>query len=143
MKIYFALPVIVGRTGAISFLEMLTFLVEKGHRVLTEHLFHLEGLPAERQVPRCQVFTRDIRWLESSDVLIAEVTAPSTGVGYEVAHAIGLGKPVLCLAEEGIPVSAMIEGNPALTLARYRDSAEAMEAVADWLERWLVAAPSG
>ncbi|MCX5976539.1 MAG: nucleoside 2-deoxyribosyltransferase [Coprothermobacterota bacterium] len=143
MKIYFALPVVAGRTGVLSFLEMLAFLEEKGHRVLTEHLFHLDALPAERKVPRCQVFARDIRWLEESDVLIAEVTAPSTGVGYEIAHAISLGKPALCLAEAGVPVSAMIEGNPALTLVRYRDSPLAMEGVADWLERLVAAGSAG
>ena len=81
--------------------------------------------------------------MEGSEVLIAEVTVPSTGVGYEVAHAISLGKPVLCLAEAGVPVSAMIEGNPALTLVRYRDSAEAIEGVADWLERLAAAGPAG
>ncbi len=143
MKVYFALPVIAGRTGAVSFLEMLASLKEKGHQVLTEHLFHLNALPAERRVPRSQVFARDIRWLEGSDGLIAEVTVPSTGVGYEVAHAIGLGKPVLCLAEAGVPVSAMIEGNPALTLARYRDSAEVIQVVAGWLERLVVAGSAG
>ncbi|MEI6509846.1 MAG: nucleoside 2-deoxyribosyltransferase [bacterium] len=143
MKVYFALPVIAGRTGALSFLDLLESLEEKGHHVLTGHLFHLDALPAERQVPRCQVFARDIGWLEESDVLIAEVTAPSTGVGYEVAHAISLGKQALCLAEAGVSVSAMIEGNPTLTLVRYRDSDEAIEAVADWLERWVAAGPAG
>ncbi|MCX5970291.1 MAG: nucleoside 2-deoxyribosyltransferase [Coprothermobacterota bacterium] len=143
MKVYFALPVVAGRTGAVFFLEMLTSLEEKGHQVLTEHLFHLDSLIAERRVPRSQVFARDIHWLEGSDVLIAEVTVPSTGVGCEVAHAISLGKPVLCLAEAGVPVSAMIEGNPALTLSRYRDSVEAIKGVAEWLERLVAAEPNG
>ncbi|HNB51303.1 MAG TPA: hypothetical protein PK530_05150, partial [Anaerolineales bacterium] len=47
-----------------------------------------------------------------SEVLIAEVSTPSHGVGYEIGYALGLGKRVLCLHREGARVSKMITGNP-------------------------------
>jgi nucleoside 2-deoxyribosyltransferase len=47
------------------------------------------------------VYQRDIAWVEACDVMIAEVSTPSHGVGYEIAYAIGLGRPVLCLYRQG------------------------------------------
>ncbi len=38
-----------------------------------------------------------MQWLSQCHVVIAEVTQPSLGVGFEIARAITLNKPVLCL----------------------------------------------
>ena len=40
---------------------------------------------------------RDVVLLTMCDVMVAEVTHPSLGVGYEIGRAVELGKPVLCL----------------------------------------------
>merc|ERR1712137_857198 len=40
---------------------------------------------------------RDVALLTLCDVMVAEVTHPSLGVGYEIGRAVELGKPVLCL----------------------------------------------
>jgi len=40
---------------------------------------------------------RDVALLTMCDVMVAEVTHPSLGVGYEIGRAVELGKPVLCL----------------------------------------------
>lgn len=57
------------------------------------------------------IFKKDTTWIEESDCVIAEVTVPSTGVGYEICHAVNHQKPVLCVYEEGAKVSAMVLGN--------------------------------
>jgi len=61
--------------------------------------------------------------------MIAEVSTPSHGVGYEVAFGLGMGKPILCCYREGVTVSKMILGNdsPNLELGTYTDSKEAVE----------------
>jgi hypothetical protein len=38
-----------------------------------------------------------MQWLSQCHVVIAEVTQPSLGVGFEIARAVTLNKPVLCL----------------------------------------------
>lgn len=43
------------------------------------------------------IYKRDVDWLLESDFVIAEVTQPSLGVGYELGFAEAKGKPVLCL----------------------------------------------
>jgi nucleoside 2-deoxyribosyltransferase len=44
-----------------------------------------------------EILERDLEWLSQAHVVIAEVTQPSLGVGFEIARAITLNKPVLCL----------------------------------------------
>ena len=57
--------------------------------------------------------------------MVAEVTVPSLGVGYEIAVALAHGIPVLALfrPEEGRRLSAMIAGAPGVQVAEYGDNA--------------------
>ena len=70
---------------------------------------------SHRYRPR-EVYRRDIGWIEQSDAMVAEVSTPSLGVGYEVGYALHIAQPVLCLYRRGLFVSKMITGNPAPTL---------------------------
>ena len=63
-----------------------------------------------------EVYVRDTSWIEACDALIAEVSTPSHGVGYEIGYALSKGKPVLCCYRQGGRVSKMISGNPDLNL---------------------------
>jgi hypothetical protein len=69
------------------------------------------------------IYSRDMHWLDRADALVAEVSAPSLGVGYEISHALHVCKiPVLCLVHAGVQnLSAMIAGNtsPGMRLERY------------------------
>uniref|UniRef100_A0A452EMR6 2'-deoxynucleoside 5'-phosphate N-hydrolase 1 n=1 Tax=Capra hircus TaxID=9925 RepID=A0A452EMR6_CAPHI len=58
------------------------------------------------------IHDRDLAWLQQADVVVAEVTQPSLGVGYELGRAVALHKPVLCLfrPKSGRVLSAMIRG---------------------------------
>ena len=66
--------------------------------------------------PPEEVYERDTSWIEACDALIAEVSTPSHGVGYEIGYALSKGKPVLCCYRRGRRVSKMISGNPDLNL---------------------------
>lgn len=57
------------------------------------------------------IFERDIKWIAESDVLVAEISSPSLGVGYEISYAEHMNKPVICFYMEDINISAMINGN--------------------------------
>jgi nucleoside 2-deoxyribosyltransferase len=99
--------------------------------VLTEHVGNKalsDG--GEHDLSHNQIHARDMAWLEECDAVVAEVTTPSLGVGYELGIAEKLGKPVLCLFDAGnrnYRLSAMLSGNPRVTVARYQtlDEAEA------------------
>ena len=76
-------------------------------------------------------------WLKSSHAVIAECTATSMGVGYEIGIAESLGKPILCLYRKDKDVaklSAMIIGNPNVTVKYYETVPEACAIVDDFLD---------
>lgn len=108
----------------------------KGHgTVLTEHIVDvLDG--DEVDVTDEEIFLRDVAWLGEADVLVAEVTAPSLGVGYEIGIAEALGKPVLCLyrGRPGRRLSAMISGNRGLAVREYDEPEEALGLIDEFLE---------
>ena len=117
MKIYFACSITGGREFESVYQAIVHALAENGHSVLTAHLVESDVMEVEAALSPGDVYTRDINWVHECDVLIAEVSVPSHGVGYEVGYALGIGKPVLVLHREGRKVSKMISGNPDKKLA--------------------------
>jgi 2'-deoxynucleoside 5'-phosphate N-hydrolase len=95
----------------------------------------------EKVVNPAEIFTRDMRWLEECDVVVAEVSTPSHGVGYEVARGLMLNKPVFCCYRQGKRVSKILTGNShsKLTLIEYDVPEKAVQEVL----RFLAAISSG
>jgi 2'-deoxynucleoside 5'-phosphate N-hydrolase len=82
------------------------------------------------------IFKRDMAWLLESNVVVAEVTIPSLGVGYELGRAVAMKKPVLCLHRlaSARPLSAMIAGNPHIQTAAYSSIEEATRIIERFLK---------
>lgn len=87
-------------------------LGETGVEVLSWHVADPELEETESKMTEQEIYDRDMGLLAESDALIAEVTVPSTGVGYEICRALDLKIPVLCLHRPEAVVSAMVLGNP-------------------------------
>ena len=85
-----------------------------------------------------KIHDRDLEWLRGCDYLVAEVTTPSLGVGYEIARATEWGKGVLCLyrPENGRSLSAMIAGCTAVTVREYSDPADLKDIFEEFLGDW-------
>ena len=135
MKIYFAGSIRGGREDAALYFQIINYL-KTFAEVLTEHV----GDPSLTSVgddgPNDKfIHDRDIDWLNASDVIVAEVTTVSMGVGYEIGRAIESGKKVLCLfrPDAGKNLSAMISGCDALTVVNYSTLAEAKRAIEKFL----------
>jgi len=75
------------------------------------------------------IYQRDIDLIKDSDIVIADVTIPSLGVGYELAYAEKLSKKIFCLSHyiEGKKVSAMIAGNNNFTVFSYKNREDILE----------------
>jgi len=132
MKIYFAGAIRGGRQDASTYHAMIAHL-QAHAEVLTEHVGN-EALSdgGEHDLTDKEIHARDVAWLEDCDAVVAEVTTPSLGVGYELGVAEKLDKPILCLFDSGNPdfrLSAMLSGNPKVTVARYQTLDEATEAM--------------
>jgi hypothetical protein len=81
------------------------------------------------------IYRRDQDYIRRCEVMVAEVTIPSLGVGVEIAQAGMQGKPVLALYQprKHRKLSAMVSGDPNVTVAEYRTAEEVKEAI----ERFL------
>jgi len=135
MNIYFACSITGGRAFESVYQVITRTLLEDGHEVPTAHLAESNVMALEKVIDPHEVYSRDVDWIRACDSLIAEVSVPSHGVGYEIGFVLEQGKPVLCLAQEGIAVSKMITGNPhpALQVKSYRDVAEAIKLIREFL----------
>jgi 2'-deoxynucleoside 5'-phosphate N-hydrolase len=134
MKIYFAGSIRGGREDAELYAQIIGILKKSGI-VLTEHIGDVSLTDAGDDGPTDRfIHDRDLQWLNDSDVIVAEVTTVSMGVGYEIGRALESGKKVICLyrAKEGKKLSAMIAGCPDLTLVNYNNLSE-IELVIDEL----------
>ena len=136
MKIYFAASIRGGRKDQNKYNELIRFLSSKVE-VLTEHIGDSSlNQTGEQNLSDKEIYQRDLEWLESADAIVAEVTNPSLGVGYELGIAEKLGKPILCLfddADHNYNLSAMISGNHKITTFRYTSLGKAKEGIVDFL----------
>ena len=122
MKIYFCGSIRGGRGLAQTYEGIIGMLRAYG-TVLTEHVGSDEVIHKEdRVLSDKEIHDRDLGWIIESDLLVAEVTVPSLGVGYEIGRAIAMAKPVLCLYDAGSekPLSAMIAGSDKVEMKLYK-----------------------
>ena len=136
MKIYFAGAIRGGRQDAGLYHEIVRLLRNHGE-VLTEHVADSAVGVLGQDIGDQKIHDRDLEWLRISDYLVAEVTTPSLGVGYEIARATEWGKHVLCLfrPKHGRSLSAMIAGCSAVTVREYREPSELKDIFEEFLHR--------
>ena len=126
MKIYFCGSIRGGRDLARRYERVIGMLQGCG-TVLTEHVGSDEVIQTkDRVLTDREIHDRDMGWIMESDLLVAEVTVPSLGVGYEIGRAIESGKPVLCLFDANVDnsLSAMIAGSKGVDVKLYRSEEE-------------------
>ena len=136
MKIYFAGAIRGGRENAQLYENIIAYLKEKG-KVLTEHVGNTDlSWEGETSKKDEEIYNRDIKWLQSTDIVVAEVTTPSLGVGYELGIAEKLQIPILCLyrSVNGKSLSAMVQGNKAFICREYKTFIEAQKWIDDFIQ---------
>jgi len=135
MTIYFAASISGGRGDQAIYEQIIEILKQHG-TVLTEHFGNASLTAAGEAMPDCDIHDRDLEWLRSADVLVAEVTTPSLGVGYEIGRAVEWGKRVVCLyrPSHGRRLSGMIAGCAGVTVHSYEHVGE----LPDLLKRALL-----
>ncbi len=123
MNIYFSCSITGGRYDQDVYFDIVSALKARGHEVPTEILADENILNIEAVSIAEDVFKRDIAWLDECDAVVAEISTPSHGVGYEIAYALCNGKPVICGYQKGKRVSKMLTGNshPLIQLSEYSD----------------------
>lgn len=114
--------------------------MKKYGEVLTEHVGSSDiNAMGETHLTEKQIHDRDMQWLNETDIVIAEVSTASLGVGYEVGRAIELNKKILCLyrSQDGKSLSAMIAGSPDVKNAEYVELDDAKKVIDEFLREKL------
>ena len=132
-KIYFSGSISGGRQDAELYHRLIARISETDE-VLTKHIGDLSYSTAGRTLEDEQaVYDQDTAWLREADLVIAECSRPSLGVGYEMAYAERLGKPGHIFCRQGIHLSAMLRGNPYFQVYFYQTEEELFGMIDDVL----------
>ncbi len=125
IKVYFCGSIKGGRQDR-KIYEELIHHIGKYAKVLTEHIAD-PNAALDHHLTDKAIHDRDIEWLRESDLIIAEVTQPSLGVGYEIGRALEWGKPIVALYRnnEEKKLSAMIAGVDDIQVYLYNDLSDA------------------
>jgi 2'-deoxynucleoside 5'-phosphate N-hydrolase len=87
-----------------------------------------------------QIYKRDLKWIDGSKFMIAEISGPSLGVGFEISYAVFQRKlPVLAIYNSDVQqISAMILGcdSPLLTIQKYRDEEDMKKIIKAYLTKF-------
>ena len=141
LQIYLACTV-RGDRGAVTALRALVCALEAdGHTILTTHLLDDDVDGAEAALSEREVYERDVRWLEACDVLIADASGSSFGVGFEVGYVLGRSEHtkqrVLLLyhTDRRDRISRLIVGNahPRCDVLKYQNPEDLVSRVVNWL----------
>ncbi|MBR0135004.1 MAG: nucleoside 2-deoxyribosyltransferase [Clostridia bacterium] len=133
-KVYFAGSIRGGRTDAELYKRMIAFIKTRAE-VLTEHVGDLslslfEGEPGRDKL----IYGQDTAWLRECDLVIAECTCPSLGVGYELCYAEKFNKPCFVFYNKAKGrLSAMIKGDEYFTIVPYKSEEELFERLSEIL----------
>ena len=134
-KIYFSGSIRGGRDDISFYLGIVEHLRIYGE-VLTEHVANKNfALIGEDVLSDKQIHDRDVSWLNESNIIVAEVTKASLGVGYEIGRIIERNlwvsnlqrKHILCLYRDQTDkrLSAMIAGCDDLRNVKYQNLEQA------------------
>ena len=135
MKIYFAGSIRGGRVDADLYRRMIEYM-QKTDRVLTEHVGSPHLNLMEQGKRDVEIYDQDTAWLRESDLVIAECTCPSLGVGYELAYAEKFGKPCHIFYDRSkTQLSAMLTGNPYFHIHPYTIEEEIFSILDELLNR--------
>ena len=113
--------------------------------VLTTHIANKNlALMGEDGLSDPEICRRDRNWLRKSKRVVAEVTTPSLGIGFEIGTMVerneNVGeserKPILCLyrSSQDKRLSAMINGCDGVTVCEYQTLDEAKSVIDEWIK---------
>lgn len=142
MRIYLACTIRGDRSRLEVARALATVMRQGGHELLTERFLDDRAEDEDGRLSEAEVFQRDLAWLDECDVLVAEASGSSYGVGFEVGYVLArageTGKAVVVLYDRRARdrVSRLISGNthPHCVTVEYASADEAAAALAARLQ---------
>lgn len=133
MSIFFTGAISGGRAHQPHYSTIIKILAQYGV-VFSSHVSDAElSQYGETQHPAEEILTREQDALRKCDVVIAEVSTPSLGVGYLVGRATALHKKVIALyfGDDALKLSSIIKGDSGITVREYRTDGDIEKILAE------------
>src|SRR3990167_1555380 len=121
-KIYFTAAISGGRINQPHYAVIVEMLKQYG-TVFSEFVADkFLGEYGETELEREEIHDRELERLGKSDIVVAEVTTPSLGVGYLIAQATTAHKKVIALykGEDTMKLTAMVKGDKTVRVYLYK-----------------------
>lgn len=144
LTLYFAGSISGGRNDVALYREIIVALEAEGHRVLAGAVAAEHITASGEGLDTCAIFDRDLAWIAGAGILVAEVSMPSTGVGYEIATArYRYGIPVICLYRPAHTArcTAMVSGDRGIELIEYSNLADLLPRLSASMAKYTAATP--
>jgi nucleoside 2-deoxyribosyltransferase len=144
LTLYFAGAISGGRDDVALYREIIAALEADGHRVLAGAVAAEHVTASGETLDSHAIFDRDLAWIAECDIVVAEVSKPSIGVGYEIATArYHRGIPVICLYRPAHTsrCTAMVSGDRGIELIEYTDLPELLPRLSSALAKYTAARP--
>jgi nucleoside 2-deoxyribosyltransferase len=124
-----------GRLAQEELRKIPDIIEELGMVVISRHQTSERFMEIESRLTDKEIHDRDYRWLKDADMVIAEITNPSLGVGAEIADAVNQGIPVLCVYKSDYEhqISAYIRGKAGVVCRAYSDHDELKEVIREFV----------
>lgn len=108
-----------------------------GFELVTKHQIDKDTFNIQKKMTLRQIHDRDIEFIKEADIIVAEISNPSLGVGAEVADAVYMKKPVLCFYKEdlGSSISGYLRGKPGVECFEYSSLGELKARLFEFAER--------
>ncbi len=122
--IYFSGAISGGRADVALYQRIVDTLEAEGYCVLAGAVAAEHVSAGGETLHPPDICARDLAWLDQADLVVAEVSIPSLGVGYEIAYATRIRRiPVIALYRPAWTrrCSAMIAGDPGVHLLEYEE----------------------
>ena len=134
-KVYFAGSIRGGQNDTALYHDMISYINQTDH-VLTEQVGDISHSAVEHGRTKDQeIYEQDTGWLRECDLVIAERTHPSLGVGYEMAYAEKYHKPVyIFYRHQETQLSAMLTGDPYFHIQSYETKEELLAMIHEILK---------
>lgn len=112
MNIYFSGSIYGGRQKLESYKKLVKELAKFGNVLIREE-----------SISDNEVFESLVDRLSQADLVFAEVTVPSLGVGYEIGYADSHNKRIICVYDKNVTpkITTMLRGNNRLKIIPYTD----------------------
>ena len=122
MKIYFSGSIYGGRQKLDTYKKLINELKKYGE-VLNEEIADDDILINEQKSTDYEVFENLEQELNEADIIFAEFTVPSLGVGYEIGYADSHNKKIIGIYDKNVvsKITTMLRGNKRLKIIPYTD----------------------